>query len=145
MIPGILAGVTIVVAVGLLAMTVRHGRPLFGRGETADVPDDLDDVLRARIDGDEAYAADQLPCGCPLTMPVTARCRRCGWRSCLAHAGATHWCEPEPGRQWQDSPLPPREAKQVNGVFADLVNSDLADLRRVDQDLAQYYVIGDER
>jgi len=137
----ILVVLTATVAASILLFALYHGgRLLFGRGEVASTPDDLDDVLRGRIDGD-----DGLPCGCPKTMPVTARCRRCGWKSCLAHAGATHWCEPEPGRQWQDSPLPPREAKQVNGVFAALVNSDLADLRRVDQDLAQYYVIGDER
>jgi hypothetical protein len=108
-------------------------------------PDDLDDVLRARIDGaGEAYAADLLSCGCPQTMPVTARCSSCGWKSCLAHAGAAHLCERDPTRSWQAAPLPAHEVRQVDRAFADLV-SGLADLNHVDTQLSRYYLIGDEK
>lgn len=91
----VLGLLTAAVVAGLVVFVIRHGRPLFGRGELADVPDGLDEVLRGQIDG------DVLGCGCPQTMPVTARCPSCGWRSCLAHAGATHLCEPVQLYDWQ--------------------------------------------
>jgi hypothetical protein len=113
-----------------------------GRGEV----DDLDNVLRARIDGDgEANAADLLSCGCaPGTS--TCSCVHCGWTSCWDHRAATHLCERDPIRTWQNAPLPPHDAKQVNRAFADLINSDreLDDLRRSGRDLSKFYVIGND-
>lgn len=45
-----------------------------------------------------------------------------------------------------DTPLPVAEAARINAAFAGLINSDLrAELRRVDEDLARFYVIGEDR
>jgi hypothetical protein len=44
-----------------------------------------------------------------------------------------------------DRPLPVAEATRINAAFAGLINSDLRELRRVDEDLARFYVNGDER
>ena len=108
------------------------------------VPDDLNDTLRGRIDGDgEAYAEDLLSCGCPFNG-VTYGCLHCGWRSCFEHQGATHLCERDPIVGWQNAPLPAHEAKRVDRAFADLV-SGLADLNHVDTQLSRYYLIGDEK
>lgn len=94
---------TVVLAIGLPLLVVagvcrgvyRIGRTLIGRGEMSGA-DDLTDLLRARIDGDdETCAADQLACGCPFAG-ASVNCAACGWRSCPVHAGAAHLCERDP-------------------------------------------------
>lgn len=85
-------------AVGALLRGVYElGRALIRRGEMSG-PDDLDDVLRAQIDGD----VEPLACGCPRTPDgPTAHCVGCGWVTCVDHAGATHLCESARLHDWQ--------------------------------------------
>lgn len=134
----VLSLVTALMVLGFLL--VEGFKALRNRGEEPDV---LDEDTRGRIDGD-------LPCGCPGMTAVgpdtwvraaTTSCSRCGWLSCPQHAGATHLCDPI--RKWQEVALPKAEAARVNAAFAGLVNADLRELRRVDEDLARFYVMGD--
>jgi hypothetical protein len=111
----ILAGVVLVWSVMLAASVVVLAVPLplllvcralARRGEDDTTPDDLDDVLRARIDGDGgADATNVLGCGCRRTgqRPV-ARCMDCGWVACVVHALGTHLCERvDPVDAWLNS------------------------------------------
>lgn len=136
------------VCVPLLAIdgAVRGVRLLVGaltrRGEMSGTPDDLDDVLRARIDGDEAYAADLMACGCTFAG-ASVSCT-CGWRTCPTHSSATHLCEPDPIDRWQYAP--DRDPMRVDRLFDALAaGAELADLHNAPHDLSRYYLIGDEK
>lgn len=84
---------------GVLRGLYEVGKVLIRRGEMS-AADDLDDVLRAEIDGDgEAYRpefldeSNVLRCGCRPIESEVARCPRCDWVTCVGHAGAPHLCE----------------------------------------------------
>jgi hypothetical protein len=82
-------------AAGVCLGVHRVVQTLVRRGEMSGA-DDLDDVLRAEIDGDgEAYATDLLSCGCARGT-TTCSCIHCGWTSCWDHRVATHLCERDP-------------------------------------------------
>lgn len=96
----------------LLRGLYELGRVLIRRGEMSGA-DDLDDVLRAHIDGDEAYSVDVMACGCTYAG-VSVTCDACGWQTCMDHAAATHLCERDPIRSWQDASLTPAVEAGVN-------------------------------
>lgn len=113
------------------------------RGEMSGTPDDLDDVLRARIDGDGE--AGRLACGCVKqeTSNIVG-CLRCQWETCYQHKGATHLCEPDPIDRWQYAP--DRDPMRVDRLFDALAaGAELADLHNAPHDLSRYYLIGDEK
>lgn len=84
----------------LLRGIYELGQALVRRGEMSGV-DDLNDTLRARIDGDgEPRAEDLLSCGCAVGT-TTCSCIHCGWTSCWDHRVATHLCERTPLFDWQ--------------------------------------------
>lgn len=127
----------------LLRGLYELGRVLIRHGEMSGA-DDLDDVLRAQIDGDdEAYSVDVMACGCTYAG-VSVTCDACGWRTCMDHAAATHLCERDPIRSWQDASLTPAVEAGVNEAFARIA-ARLSDLNRVDKQLSRYYLIGDEK
>lgn len=127
-----------------VASVAALGRVLIRRGEMSGA-DDLDDVLRARIDGDgEAYDAGLLACGCPRDDRPTAGCTRCDWVTCYDHQFGPHLCERDPIRTWQDASLTPAVEAGVNEAFARIA-ARLSDLNRVDKQLSRYYLIGDEK
>lgn len=80
----------LLVVAGLLRALYDGGRWLLDHVRVVDVPDDLDDVLRRRIDGG---AADELGCACPVTTATVVGCPRCDWRTCEQHQGGPHLCE----------------------------------------------------
>jgi len=86
----------LLVVAALFRGVAEVGRVLFRRGEMSGV-DDLDEVLRARIDGDDTAVLD---CGCPPPLAVYG-CPHCGWRSCSQHRGSAHLCERTPLFDWQ--------------------------------------------
>ena len=136
-------GLPLLVVAALLRGLYELGRVPIRRGEMSGA-DDLDDVLRARIDGDgEAYSVDVMACGCTYAG-VSVTCDACGWRTCMDHAAATHLCERDPIRSWQDASLTPAVEAGVNDAFARIA-ARLSDLNRVDKQLSRYYLIGDEK
>lgn len=93
-------GLPLLAVAALLRGVYELGRVLIRRGEMSGA-DDLDDMLRAQIDGDgEAYSADLMACGCTYAG-ASVTCDACGWRTCMAHGGATHLCEPARLSDWQ--------------------------------------------
>lgn len=118
-------------------------------------PDALTEELARRIDGPDAAVvgriltalADEesvLNCGClDIAWPQHA-CKRCDWRTCLGHAGAHHYCVGDELPQ-RGAPLPAAVEASVNDAFARLINRSLGDLKRTDEDLARFYLIGDEK
>lgn len=100
-----------VIAFGLIGRGLYElVRVLVGRGEVdgssdGGEPDALTPGLRDQIDGRRTPAAEkrmwerldadaQLDCGCLALAWPQATCEHCNYRSCVAHAAATHYCEP---------------------------------------------------
>lgn len=114
-------------------------------------PDALTPELRDEIDGAARVLSErldverELDCGCPRDTDPKTECVKCGYTSCQPHSPMRHYCvDDELPRR--GAALPPAVAASVNAAFAAVVGgSDLADLRAVDEDLAKYYLIGDEK
>lgn len=91
---GLLVCLPVLLVAAVLRGLYEVGRALIRRGEMSGA-DDLDDSLRAEIDGNgEVFA-----CGC-LNNGVIYSCITCGWKSCWDHKDATHLCERDPVRDW---------------------------------------------
>lgn len=83
-------GLPLLAVAAVLRTVYELGSPLFRRGEMSGA-DDLDDVLRARIDGDDD--ADLLGCGCLRDEQPETGCTRCDWVTCYDHQFGPHLCE----------------------------------------------------